>query len=249
MKQCTACNTTYADDSLSYCLADGKPLMQIQDDNATIISRTGEETVVLPVGDRMRVEIPQETVAVSTPPQQYVAAAATKSSGSGWKIFAGFVAVFLLLAVVVIAGGVIFYLSRQGTDVMPKNTAVDRSPTPGPSATKDDKDELREQIANLEKRLNEQKSTNKPANIPLALPNQPNTTATARVNSPSDGFLALRTFPSSDVGSRVLQIPHGASFTVGGCLSPTKMGNKTGRWCRASYNGYSGWVFDAYLVY
>src|SRR5439155_23358670 len=101
---------------------------------------------------------------------------------------------------------------------------------------------------NLEKQLKQQQTTNKPVNIPLSLPNQTSTT-TARVNSPADGFLALRTFPSSDLGDRILKIPHGATITVGGCINASRVGAKPGLWCRANYNGYSGWVFDAFLSY
>ena len=245
MKQCTACKTTYTDDTLSYCLADGKPLVAVVDENATIVNHIGEPTAVFGGSERMRVEIPQETAASNIAMPR----AAAPSSGRGLKIFVGVLAVFLLLAVIVIAAAVIFYLANKGPDVTSKNTAANRTPSPVPSATTDDKDELRNQIANLEKRLNEQKTAKRPANIPLTLPNQPATTTTARVNSPGDGFLALRTFPSSDVGTRILQIPHGALVTVGGCLNSIRTGNKTGRWCRASYNGYSGWVFDAFLVY
>ncbi|MEO7539314.1 MAG: SH3 domain-containing protein, partial [Pyrinomonadaceae bacterium] len=107
----------------------------------------------------------------------------------------------------------------------------------------------KEQIANLERMLNEQTKGKQPANLSLDLPDQNTTVTEARVNSPNDGFLALRTFPSSEAGTRILQIPHGETITVGGCLSGNKIKGKPGKWCRASYNGYSGWVFDAYLIY
>jgi len=128
------------------------------------------------------------------------------------------------------------------------NRQVTKS-SPTPSSDIDDNQQLRDQIANLEKQLKQQQAANKPANIPLTLPNQTTTTTTARVNSPGDGFLALRTFPSSDVGERILRIPHGAAVTVGSCINASRVGAKSGRWCRASYNGYSGWVFDAFLSY
>ncbi len=251
MKQCTACKTTYTDETLSYCLADGHPLVPVSDELTTVSTRAGEPTAVFGRAEKMRVEIPQRTVASNIAPPAFVPAAATRPSGGGLKIFIGMVAAFLLVAVIVIAGGLVFYFNSKSTEVATKNTVTNRAstPIPSPSATTDDKDELREQIANLEKRLSEQKSANRPANIPLTLPNQPTTAASARVNSPGDGFLALRTFPSSESGSRILQIPHGAVITVGGCLNSARLGSKAGRWCRASYNGYSGWVFDAFLIY
>ena len=70
--------------------------------------------------------------------------------------------VFVLLAVIVIAGGIAFYFSSKSADITPKNTTANRTPSPAPSATTNGKDDLREQIANLEKRLNEQKSANRP---------------------------------------------------------------------------------------
>ena len=245
MKQCPACKTTYTDETLSYCLVDGKPLVAVIDEQATVVNPAA--------GQQMRVEIPQDVSDAKTLPAGYFPApvAPAGSSGGGLKIFLGVLAAFLLIAGVVVVAGLVFYFNSNRSEVASVTNTANRpaTTTPSPSATKDDKDELREQIANLEKRLNAQKTNNQPANIPLTLPNQPATTSTARVNSPGDRFLALRTFPNSDAGSRILQIPHGALLTVGGCLNSTRLGGKTGHWCRASYNGYSGWVFDAFLVY
>ncbi len=243
MKQCPACKTTYTDETLSYCLADGKPLMAIIDEQATIANTIA--------GRQLRVEIPQEMPNINAQTPIYHPPAPAKSSGSGIKIFFVLLAVFLFVLAIVVVLGIVFYVNGIRPEISSAANTTKRTAnaTPSPSATKDDKEELREQIANLEKRLNAQKTNNQPANIPLTLPNQPAATSTARVNSPGDGFLALRTFPSSDAGSRILQIPHGAVLTVGGCLNSMRIGRKTGRWCRASYNGYSGWVFDAFLVF
>ena len=251
MKQCPACKTTYTDETLSYCLADGKPLVPLADDQATIANYGGEATAVLGRGEQMRVEIPQEMREAAITPVYAPGAASVRRSSGGMKIILGVLALLLLIGVIVVVGGIVFYLNSKRPEVASMSNVTNRTPTatPSPSATANDKDDLREQIANLEKRLNEQKSANRPANIPLTLPNQPATTTAARVNSPSDGFLALRTFPNSEAGSRILQIPHGAVVTVGGCLNTIRVSGKTGRWCRASYNGYSGWVFDAFLVY
>ena len=243
MKQCPACKTIYTDDTLLYCLADGKPLTSVVDEQATVVNP--------PAARQMRVEIPQEMPNTYVQPAVHPSPAPAKSSGNGLRIFLVLLALVLFVGAIVVVLGIVFYVNGIRTEVATVANTANRTANanPSPSATKDDKDELREQIANLEKRLNEQKKTNRPANIPLTLPNQPSTTTTARVNSPSDGFLALRTFPSSDTGARILQIPHGAVITVGGCLNSTRTGGKAGRWCRASYNGYSGWVYDAFLVY
>lgn len=234
MKQCPSCGTTYTDASLSYCLADGAALNDI--------SPAEEATVVRSGGDPLRVSIPQ-TQPIITPTT--VTQPSDGSSGTVLKVVIGFLVLVILAIVGLGLAGVLYYNSGRGDDVGVTNVNTNKSsPSPSPLPSVNETDELRKQIADLEKKLNEQKNTNRPADIPLTLPNQ-TSTRSARVNSPGDGFLALRTYPSSSVGGRILQIPHGASVTVGGCLAPSG----GGRWCRASYNGYSGWVFDKYLNY
>lgn len=41
MKQCPACKTTYTDDSLSFCLADGMALDSATDEQPTVVKRVG----------------------------------------------------------------------------------------------------------------------------------------------------------------------------------------------------------------
>ncbi len=250
MKQCPACQTSYTDETLAYCLSDGQPLVPIADDFATIVNRTGEATAVFGQGDKMRVEIPQETVAPGATAPGFVSTVPDPSSGGGLKVIVGVLAVILVLAAIVVIGALAFYFGSKGGDVTSKN-AVNRAATPAPSPlpTTDDKEELRQQIANLEKRLNDQKNSNRPANIQLTMPKLPTSTTAARVNSPGDGFLALRSLPNSEAGERILKIPHGATISIGACGPVTRPVNRSGRWCQASYNGYSGWVFDAYLVF
>lgn len=48
MKQCPNCQTTYADDSLQFCLQDGTPLAQIPTQNPANYFNTESETVVSP---------------------------------------------------------------------------------------------------------------------------------------------------------------------------------------------------------
>ena len=233
MKQCPVCRTTYTDESLRFCLSDGAALVDAQ--SASASSRGTEETVSIPtVGRPMQVDIP-----ASSP--RYQAAPPPSSSGIVYKIIIGLLAAGLL--VVILAAVVLFLFLRPGpTDSVTKNDA--KAATPAPSATKDENAELRDQIANLEKRIEEGKRTSSPSDLP-AMPPQSGATRTARVNSPRDGFLALRTLPSADVGDRVIKIPHGQVISVGAC-GPSR-GN--GKWCQAAYGGYRGWVFDAYLIY
>ena len=237
MKQCPVCKTTYTDATLSFCLADGAALADMADEQPTIVRQGGEP---------MRVQIPQETARTTAPPT-YQQAAPSQGGSSGGLLKVLLVVFGLgILAALALAAGTLIYFRINRADQAPgaNNSNVKMPATSSPTPTPDD---LRDQkIANLERQLNDQKTNSRPANVPVAPPNQPGRTI-ARVNSPGDGFLALRTLPSSTAGSRILQIPHGATVSVGGCLGNGRAGS--GRWCRANYNGYSGWVFDAYLIF
>ena len=67
---------------------------------------------------------------------------------------------------------------------------------------------------------------------------------TARVDTPGDGFLALRSEPTIRRGKRVLKIPHGTELTLGECVTR----RDDGGWCRAGYQGRTGWVAEQFLV-
>jgi hypothetical protein len=91
---------------------------------------------------------------------------------------------------------------------------------------------------------------NKPTPTPVSPPERPDDTGTAvTVHSPGDGFLALRSQPNSS-STQLYKIPHGATIYLTACrdYTTTKAGSY-GRWCTTSYNGYSGWVFDAFVRY
>ena len=261
MKQCPKCRTTYPDDSLLYCLADGSELLEI-DDQATFVRPAIDTSKREVYGAPMRVQIEAdpprpETAPVSTFPNE------TSSSWLKIVLILGLVGMMGLIAVV--AAGALIYFNRDArpsisndqnkaangnkdgnrNSITPTGSPVNSTP-----AANSETDELREQIANLEKKLNEQKNSNRPVSNSTMPADQPTVTSgNATVNSPGDGFLALRSLPSSDIGERLVRVPHGASLTLGGCLPRSRVGNKTGRWCRANYAGYSGWVFDAWLIY
>ena len=237
MKQCPTCKTNYTDVTLRYCLADG----------AVLTDAVEQPTFVR---EDARTGSAQETIRMYSPQTDpTVARPAARRSGLLVKVLIGVAALGLFVVLGVAAAA--FMLLRQSSEPTPNiNTKVAVKPTETPSADPDDETEqLKEQIANLEKLLNEQLRTDKPSNIPLSLPNQDAATTYAQVNSPGDGFLALRTFPNSQAGTKILEIPHGATISVGACLNRSKIAKRAGRWCRANYDGYSGWVFDAFLVY
>lgn len=228
MKQCPKCGTTYTDDSLRYCLADGSPLNI--DEQPTVV-RTSP-------------------IVVAEPTVAFPAVNHNTSNASGSSIMKIVLAVIVLVILLIVglglAGAAFYYFSGPGQTV--SNSPTPR-PTEQPSNGKNDDEDLRKQIANLEKQLNDQKRKGQNnSNLSVKLPRSSSTT-TAIVNSPGDGFLALRSLPNSEIGDRITKIPHGSRVTIGACgplVTPVK---RSGRWCQASYGGYDGWVFDAYLNY
>lgn len=72
---------------------------------------------------------------------------------------------------------------------------------------------------------------------------------TAHANSPTDGFLELRSEPSSKTGVRITKIPNGDNITILTCHNDVIFQGARARWCVATYKGQTGWVFDAYVKY
>lgn len=236
MKQCPSCRTTYTDETLSFCLADGTPLTEMAEEVTFV--RSGRS-------DPMRVEIPQ-----SVPTPSYIQPNAVPQSRSNtMKIVLVVGLLGTMIAIAIGGAAALIYFNKDSRTAEP-NANNKGTPIPSATSTPDNTNELRDQIANLERRLNEQKNANKTtATPPLVMPSPSTMRTTATVNSPGDGFLALRSLPNSEIGARVLKIPHGATISIGGCGPVVRPVSRSGRWCQASYNGYTGWVFDAYLIY
>lgn len=232
MKECPKCGTTYTDDSLRYCLADGTPLNI--DEQPTIV-----RTSLIPSAEK--------TVTLPASPNANSGSPTVDGSGASiMKIVLGIIAFSVLLLVSVSLAVVFYYYYPAQTPIATKPTP---QPTIEPSGRKDPNDDLQKRIADLEKQLNDQKWQSQNSNVSVKPPERTTSSGTAIVNSPGDGFLALRSLPNSESGQRILKIPHGARVTIGACgpvVTPVK---RSGRWCQASYGGYDGWVFDAYLNY
>lgn len=64
------------------------------------------------------------------------------------------------------------------------------------------------------------------------------------VNTPGDGFLALRSEPSVNTGVRLSKIPHATAIDLSECVSRSR----TERWCKTSYQGKDGWVLEKYVT-
>jgi hypothetical protein len=252
MKQCPVCKTNYADDTQMFCLNDGAGLNAIQNDEATVIF----SPVTNQINDQLRINIPPASDPTVFARPQVVA---EKKGGKGLLI--GGLLALVLLGIASTAGiGGFFYLKslnsnsnvlvannspKPNTNVAPNVTS---NSTPNTSTTPDETAAMKQKLANLEKQLKDQK--NQKGSVPT-LPNSPTTPKTsatvARANSPNDGFLALRTEPSTVTGDRILQIPHGAEVKVLGCQAAVK--GKKGRWCRVDYNGNLGWANDGWMTY
>lgn len=242
MKQCPNCRTTYADDSLQFCLNDGANLI------FAAVGGGAAETVQMPFGgsEPMRINVPPDSVPTIYA-QSPVAQDQPAKKGFG-LIIAGILGLLLLLT---IAGFAAFMLLRRDDS---KNTiAAAASPSPTVSQTATPTDEtakLKEEMANLKKQLEDQK--NQKSNSPVETvspppPNRKNTTA--RVNSPGDGFLALRSEPNSESGYRIAMMSHGQTIQVLGCPKPSNVGKMSGRWCQVVYEGQTGWAFDAFMIF
>lgn len=248
MKQCPNCKNTYTDETLKFCLADGKPLIALGEAEKTIsMSGVADETIEMKgaaATNPVRVGIEQnnepdsvQTFAAPFSPQRFPAVSPEPKSY-------GFVVGILVALLIVVVLGFAGFAAYVYFKPQENKTVAFTSPTPTGTPKSDSNENLQEKLANLEKRLEDQQKPNPTrSNVPVTQ------VRTARANSPSDGFLALRSLPNSETGTRLAKIPHGDSFTVLSCLNPANPGKSKGRWCRVNYEGVEGWAFDAYMIF
>ena len=233
MKQCPACRTTYTDDTLQYCLTDGSTL---------IAADTEAETVV-----RHGVRVDIEQSRSKTQPTQFIPPSQARgSTGTVLKVVIGILVLGLLGLLVAGGAGAFYYFSTSSTSISVATPTPKPSPTPSPTIDPE-KERLQKELANLQKQLDKEKEAEANNRPPVLGSDE---FPTARVNSPNDGFLALRSEPDAEKGERLAQIPHGTVVTLENCeKEKVKIGNRTGRWCMVTYRGTTGWVFDAWLEY
>ena len=238
MKQCPNCKTTYSDDTLSFCLVDGAGLINLRSADKTI-EMSGE------TANPMRVNIASKTAPTFVSPEKIPA----QTARQGMNPYL----VFPLLAILFLSViGLVGYILLKPADDITANRS-----TPTPAATTTPNSEtaaLKDELESLKKQIESQQPTTK--NDSSVRPVSPDTPSapviqTARANSPNDGFLALRSIPDSENGDRLAKIPHGTNLEIIGCQKDSGQlpGKRRGRWCRTNYNGQSGWVFDAFLIY
>lgn len=257
MKRCPNCNTTYTDETLRFCLEDGGQLVPLTGTEKTVSSMSGSEETIAFDRNPVRVDVAgkPEPESVNTfispsfpPPSQPPSAQPQQGTSS---VVVGLLAGLLLVVILGFAGFAAYVFLRPEPKPNDNKDVATTQPTSAKkpadedkNAEKDDNEDLKEKLANLEKQLEQQQ---KEANVPKIQPTPAPDGNTARINSPRDGFLALRSDPDTETGFRITKMPHGASVRVLGCRPYSYIGKTRGRWCQVSYAGQTGWAFDAFL--
>src|SRR5258708_4093082 len=116
MKQCPVCKTTYTDQTLRFCLADGNPLIDLSREQETVIQGGAfhnAETVAMG-GERARIEIPRDTFQMSAPAQT-APPAAQRASGGIFKALMVIIGLGIF-AVIAIAAGAFIYFNMNGQE-------------------------------------------------------------------------------------------------------------------------------------
>jgi len=258
MKQCPKCGNSYTDDTLRFCLEDGTPLA-VADEQPTVIrgddpNKTEQLPSNITAQPGMRVDIPtaHQHAAQPTMPSQH----AQQKSSPVIKIVIAVVALgFLLILGAGVLGGIFYFYtgSKQSEDIARQPTPPNQpspaaspwsSPSGSPSDSNDDEKKLEEEIAKLLKQIGDASNSSSDDS------DVPDIGRKATVNSPKDGFLALRNLPSSDIGQRIAKIPHGEKLSILTCApQAVTIGGKSGHWCMTTYDKKSGWVFDVAVTF
>jgi hypothetical protein len=238
MKRCPTCSAVYHDPELNFCLNDGTRL-----DAQPAMANESDETALM-----------HHAGATSAPPlftqhQHSGGRDAEQGKGSSATLkFLALLGVFGIIFIVLAGAGAAAFLYFDGMSLLrdEKPRHEPPRPKPPPDERKGPQRPLDEQLADLERKIEERKDSagSEEVELPVDLMDP----RPATVNSPVDGFLALRSLPSTEIGKRIAKIPHGETITIGLCVDTGKVGGKAGNWCMARYGDKTGWVFDAFLV-
>ncbi|MCO6511271.1 MAG: SH3 domain-containing protein [Aridibacter famidurans] len=246
MKQCPKCGNTYTDETLSFCLTDG----------AVLDDLNGPDTEPIPAAEtldnaRVKIDIPDREQTTAGAVSGTSVGSGTARSGVNIKIVVAIIVTLLFLTALTSTVAVyFFFISSNGNAGLPAGENKNDNP---------EVEELKQRIEELSNRLeNGSDADLDPEEVPLPIPEEEppydedpeyDEEVIKRVNSPGDGFLALRDRPSASSGERLAKIPHGDIVVMESCQSNTQtIGGRTGRWCRVRWEGRTGWVFDVWLT-
>lgn len=242
MKQCPVCKTTYTDETLVFCLADGGALFAVNE---------AEQPTQISYGrNPMQIKIPPNNAPNTFAPNT-VQQTAPKRSVLPFVV----IAFLVLLLVGVIGVGAVLFFNPFGKDTTASLTNTNATNNSAANTkTSNETNELQEKLANLEKKLQEQQNQRKTSNVQTipTMPKNPTNPGrpTASVKPTSDGFLSLRTEPSVKTGTQLVKIPSGSTVNLENCETAyVTIDSRRGRWCMVTYNNQTGWVFDAFLNY
>lgn len=245
MRNCRVCGAVYDDPNMRFCLTDGTQLelmTPLEDMETAVYPSTSPIAEAAPTV-QMHGEFQTRPTSIAPP--------TTKKRGL--SAIAKFAIAIVLLGVVAIglaavAGGI--YLAT-----LDRKPRVNAEPTEPTSPSAQDRrsesvpsNELEKRISELENELEDARSPSMPHIPSLDVLQGMEDSAVAKVNSPKDGFLALRSLPGVEQGERIAKIPNGETVVIYGCAGETTVDGKAGKWCRAIYNAKFGWVFDAFVV-
>jgi hypothetical protein len=254
MKQCPVCKTSYGDDSLSFCLNDGAALTAAPFDSEATQQMSFGAAPTFQARPPVRVDLqPGPTEPASVP----TITAETKRRGVSPLLILAIVGLLAILGISGIAGAYFVFVrkdnSMAGTTVSTPTPTATPAPLQNVTPAGGETQALKDELEKLKREVSEQKNkkTETRTETPVSSPIQQSTgTPTARVNSPGDGFLSLRTEPSVKTGTQLVKMPTGSIVQLEDCQREfTTVDTKRGRWCMVSYNGQTGWAFDAWLVY
>lgn len=237
MKRCPQCGTTYTDVTLKFCLADGSLL---EEPEADVVPPTRREGLQIDISEPQTVSRAKHD-------------SADKGLSTGIKILIAAVVLVVLGGVVVVAAGIIFFVAGGLLTAGPPPPSA---PTPEPTPQTEVKtipvnevDELEKRLKELVEQLEQKDDTVTPPKVP-SLKDVLGDDTVATVDSPKDGFLALRSMPGTEIGERIDRIPHGTKILVVSCDDEQEtVAGRRGRWCLVEWNAKVGWVFDAWLRY
>ena len=123
MKQCPACQAQYADETLSFCLQDGTPLVaaSVADTPTVVLGETETFVARGPQQSSSHAWQPSEVTRVQSFEQQ-----ASPKSGSKTALAVGLTAVAMLVLFGVMGIAALLYMNSGGTVVSNANTNIDR---------------------------------------------------------------------------------------------------------------------------